>query len=567
MENNAPINRINEKALLERLVFEHFDGIILIECATGNIMKISDHLAGKFLDVANFDGVSYDVQVSELVDVTVPEADKKAVKHSMSLSTVLDNLDKRKTYSVDFNSVDTNNNYVFRRIVFEYLDDCKDAVILLCEDISSLITGEIDPLTGGYNSTGFYNRVTEWMNANPGRKYCVYRYNIDRFRDINGVYGHNLGDKLLRDISVYMRRLDSEDSFSAHLNADHFVRFCADGILPVQKCYDNFVKDFSNYHINIPLKLHIGVYDLCEEGIDPFTMSYKALLALQTIKGDMNIKIAYYEDSMLRREQEQLELLHEIDDALENDCFEAWLQPQIDYEKKQILGAEALVRWRHPVMGLLSPMTFIPLLEKNNYTSKVDKYLIEKVCKYMRRWIDAMPDKEIHVSVNLSRRDIMDRDFMDSLDKIVESYNIPHSALHLEVTESAYMKNAELLISEVDKLRSHGFFVEIDDFGAGYSSLNTLKDMNLDKLKLDIEFLSGDHGNKKEKIIIEAVIDMAHKLGLPVIAEGVETKEQADMLLKFGCNEMQGFYFSKPLPVEEYEKLLYGEAQLPALKK
>lgn len=292
----------------------------------------------------------------------------------------------------------------------------------------------------------------------------------------------------------------------------------------------------------------------------------EALLALQTVKGDMHNKIAYYESGMLRREQEQLEFLNEIDDALENDCFEVWFQPQVDYEKKQIFGAESLIRWRHPIKGLLSPMTFIPLLEKSNYISKVDKYLIEKVCKYMRRWIDALPDKKIQISVNLSRLDIIDSDFVNSLSQIVKSYGIPHSALHLEVTESAYMKDAELLITEVDKLRNQGFSVEIDDFGAGYSSLNTLKDMNVDKLKLDMKFLSGGHGDKKEKIIIAAVIDMSHTLGLPIIAEGVETKEQADMLLKFGCKQMQGFYFSKPLPVEEYEALLYGKTKLPNLK-
>lgn len=566
MENGANIGRINELAILERLFNEHLDGIFLIEYPSGNIIKLSDKISGNFTNVLKFDGTPYDEQINDLIDATVPDVDKDSIKHSMALSTIVDNLEKRKVYSVDFNSIDSNNNYVFRRILNEYLDEKKDIIVVLAENISSLVMGKTDPLTGGYNSTGFYNRVTEWLAANPGRKYRVHRYNIDRFRDINGVYGQNFGDKLLRNISVYMRRLDSDDSFSAHLNADHFVRFCADELMPAQECYDNFVESFSNYHISIPLKLHVGVYDLCEEGIDPFTMSYKALLALQTVKGDMHNKIAYYESGMLRREQEQLEFLNEIDDALENDCFEVWFQPQVDYEKKQIFGAESLIRWRHPIKGLLSPMTFIPLLEKSNYISKVDKYLIEKVCKYMRRWIDALPDKKIQISVNLSRLDIIDSDFVNSLSQIVKSYGIPHSALHLEVTESAYMKDAELLITEVDKLRNQGFSVEIDDFGAGYSSLNTLKDMNVDKLKLDMKFLSGGHGDKKEKIIIAAVIDMSHTLGLPIIAEGVETKEQADMLLKFGCKQMQGFYFSKPLPVEEYEALLYGKTKLPNLK-
>lgn len=323
--------------------------------------------------------------------------------------------------------------------------------------------------------------------------------------------------------------------------------------MSVEECYEHFVRSFVALDLNMPLTLHIGVYDLCEPDADPFTMSYKALLAMQSIKGDMQNHIAYYESGMLRREQEQLKLLKDVDGAIKRGEFEVWFQPQIDYSSHNMFGAEALIRWRHGDKGYLSPAEFIPLLEKSNYISRVDKYMIESVCKYMRKWLYK---RKIEVSVNLSRHDVLEPGFIDEIAKIVDEYAIPHALLHLEVTESAYMQNADLLIDKVNELRKAGFKVEIDDFGAGYSSLNTLKDIDVDKLKLDMKFLSGTDNLEKEKIIIAAIINMSHTLGLPVIAEGVETREQADMLLGFGCNEMQGYYFSRPVPADEYEKIL-----------
>ena len=242
-----------------------------------------------------------------------------------------------------------------------------------------------------------------------------------------------------------------------------------------------------------------------------------------------------------------------------------WFQPQVDYDKKLLFSAEALIRWRHPERGLISPVEFIPLLEQSSYISKVDKYVVEKTCKYLRGWLSAQPDKKIQVSVNLSRQDVLSPRFFPEIDRMMEVYDIPRELLHFEITESAYIKEAEILNDKVAKLRERGFSVEIDDFGAGYSSLNTLKDMDVDKVKLDMKFLSRSKNAEKGKIIISAIIGMANRLGLPVIAEGVETKEQADMLLSFGCNQMQGYYFSKPLPAADFENLIFEKTKLKNL--
>lgn len=555
----------NEQVLMDRLFAERFKGVILIDGKTSRISLVSEKLAGLLLPLVNAVD-PFDEQVSRVIDRYVSKVDAPALRYNMAFSTVTEKLGKQPIYEVDFNILRKNNSYVFHRISFEYESDKKDKIIMLCEDVSNLVTGEIDPLTGGYNTVGFHRRIMEWIAANPGKKFRLHRYNLDRFRDINGVYGHEMGDKLLRDIGDYMKQYDSENSFCAHLNGDHFARFCSVDSLSVQECYDNFVKCFADYNLNIPITMHMGVYDLCERDNDPYTMSYKALLALQDIKGDMDVKIKYYESGMMRQEKERLELLKDVESAIENENFEVWFQPQVNYKTGKIFGAEALIRWRHPQKGLLPPGMFIPLLEKSNYIGKVDFYIAKKVCAYAKKWINDLPERKIQVSVNLSRQDILNTAFMDELEKVVIENKIPFSSLRLEVTESAYIKNATKLIDEVTKLRSKGFAVEIDDFGAGYSSLNTLKDMDADTLKLDMAFLSDNSNTKKKQIIISSVIDMAHNLGLPVIAEGVETKEQADMLAGFGCNFMQGYYFSKPVPAEEYEQMLYSNATLPIRK-
>lgn len=559
---------ITRSEILNHLLLEHFDGALLIDAGSGLLMKINEQICGKFEPLITFGDVSYDTQMENVIGKLSRPQDTESLKKALRFSVIKEHLDKKGKYTVDFHVRCRENSdarSVYKKITYEYFDAKKALILLVSEDISSLVQSEKDLLTGSYNFNGFHNRVREWIAAHPDRKYRMQRYNIDRFRDINGIYGHDAGNKLLCDIARYMKRYDSEDSFSAHLNGDHFVRFCSDDSTSVQKCYDDFVEYFSNYELHVPLNLHIGVYDLCESDCDTVTMSYKALLAMQSIKGDMSRHICYYEKGMMNTEQNQRELLGDVERAIENDEFEVWFQPQVNYDDRSVIGAEALVRWRHPKHGLLMPASFIPLLEKSNYIGAVDACIVRKACRFMRRLMDEMPEKKIQVSVNLSRLNIVNRDFIRDLEEAVASCRVPIGNLHLEVTESAYATNDTYLRANVDELKKRGFYIEMDDFGAGYSTLNTLKNIHVDKLKLDMKFLSDEKTNKRGKIILSAVVKMTHALGMHVIAEGVESKEQADMLLSFGCRQMQGYYFGRPMVETEYERLLRGEFVLPAL--
>ncbi len=559
MNSNIEISkRISESALAKRLLSEHFDGIILIERKTQKLINIDDMLSGYFFDILNFDGDCYDDQVDRLLNKHILfESDCTTSKHEMHLKTVCENLDKMPLYISEiairsFNSQPGR----YKRMSFEYLDSQKDYIVLACEDISNIIISKFDPLTGLLNSNGLNNQIEEWLKKNPGRKYRVQRYDIDRFHDINGIYGYDVGNRLLRDFATYMKRYNNEDSFAAHLNADHFVRFCADDVYTVEQCYNNFSECFEEYDLNIPIKLHMGVYDLCEENCNPYTMSYKAYLALESVKGSFQKKIAYYKKGMMAVEYEQCELLADVKAAIDEEQFEVWFQPQTDYNAGSLIGAEALIRWRHPKKGLLSPALFIPLLEKSDYIAAVDLFVFEKVCRYLKRWETeyGLKPGTVPISINLSRANAYHDNIQDEFIAILNKYNLPPSAVHIEITESAYVNDSKRILSVVEKLHKAGFTVEMDDFGSGYSSLNSLKDIDTDKLKLDMKFLTGAKGNKKSDIIIFSIINMARALGLDIIAEGVETKEQADTLLRFGCNEMQGYYFSKPIPTKDFEE-------------
>ena len=558
---------LKEGDTLRRLVEEHFDGVFLIECATGEIRELGDAFSAKLrVRDKSMDGVLYDRQLREAIAFRVEEADREALVQRLCLDTVKKALEQRDAYTVD---VDTwreeDDRLLCKRFMFHYLDEDRTMIAMTCEDATANLLGETDPLTGMMNSVGFHRRVQSWIDKHPGQRYRIQRYNVDRFRDINGLYGREVGDRLLRDLARHMKRFDQgEDCFSAHLNADHFARFCAEGTMTMQECYDNFNSCFADYDLSIAITLHIGVYDLCEPDCDASTMSYKALLALQSIKGSQTKRIAYYEKGMMDEEREQGELLRDLESAVANGEFEVWFQPQVDYASRELVGAEALVRWRHPVRGLLMPGAFVPLLERSDNVHQLDRYVIRKTCAYIRRWRDDMPGRHITVSVNLSREDLDRPDLCNKLDALLTENGIPRETLHLEVTESAYVEDTQQVMEAVRDFRSRGFIVEMDDFGSGYSSLNALKDIDIDKLKLDMRFLSGDD-TAKGRIILRCIIGMARELALPIIAEGVETKEQADMLLDFGCREMQGYYFSKPVPAEVYERLLRGEERIAAL--
>jgi len=557
-----------KNTVIEQLLTENFDGFVLIDINTENVVSKYSRFADKFIESTDNKNVSYVDYIENFLSRFILDESKENVRKSISLENVKLNLKTKSTYAVDIFVVQSGDEKPLnKRLSYSYYKNNHDLLILACEDVSVIVNGETDPLTGILDSTGFHRHVNEWIKNHPGQKFRIQRYNIDHFRDINGLFGYEAGNKLLRDIARYMTKNDNENSISAHLNADHFVRFCSEDSPSPEYFSEIFHSAFKNYAGKLPITVHVGVYDLCETDCSSFNMSYKALLALQSLKGRADKSIAYYKKGMAKNEIERRELIGDVDDAIKNDEFETWFQPQVDYSTGKIVGAEALVRWRHHQKGLLAPGVFLPVLETSGKIKDVDLSMIDRTCRFIKKIRSELPDCKVAISGNLSRDYLYSPDIFNQILTIVSENKVSLSDVHFEITESAYMDNPALLIDKVDEMRKAGFVVEMDDFGSAYSSLNTLKDINVDVLKLDMKFLSGNGQSERSKIIISSIIYMAKKLGIAIIAEGVETKEQADMLYGFGCNIMQGYYFSKPVPSEEFEKMLLNNVCFDAAQK
>lgn len=417
--------------------------------------------------------------------------------------------------------------------------------------------------TGVYNKQAFIIKTHEMIKNNPGKQYYLMLVNLDRFKVFNDLFGFTAGDKILEKIGDHLKSSISDFSTYGHIYADHFV-VCTpavsnDIIFMILEKVDAYVKLL---HPKFDFICRYGIYVITNSETDISLAIDRAELALSSIKQNFTERLAFYNESMIKNLKDEQELITDMVVGLQRNEFTVYLQPQYDYTTESLVGAEALVRWNHPTKGLISPAIFIPVFERNGFITQLDLFIWEKTCQLLRKWKD-MELNPIPVSVNISRRDIYNQNLVQVFNGLLKKYNLTPNLLRLEITESAYMENPTQLIQVVEALRDNGFCLEMDDFGSGYSSLNTLKEVPVNVLKLDMKFIAADtkdlkdgKNNSKGGNILSSVIRMANWLHLPVIAEGIESKEQADYLKSIGCFYMQGYYFARPLPIEKYEELL-----------
>ena len=422
---------------------------------------------------------------------------------------------------------------------------------------------EIDEKTGLFNKVAFCNAVRRFIDSDPNTQYVIIRWDVDGFKVFNDVYGVSEGDRFLRSVGEYLGDYASDEFIFGRWNADHFVacvkldNFNCDRML--QLADEASRKEDFGFEILV----RMGVYVVEDLHIDVALMCDRALLALRSIKGDYTKRVAFYDDEMRASLIESQQITNDMENALMEGQFFIYLQPQLNYDSGMLHGAEALVRWRHPRKGIIQPAKFIPVFEKNGFITHLDMFVWEEACKLVRRWLDK-GIKPVPISVNVSRIDIYSLRLKEYFDSLLAKYDLDPSYIRIEITESAYIDSPAHLINSVQKLRDAGYMVEMDDFGSGYSSLNTLKDVPFDLLKLDMRFIDDNSSSSKGGSILSSVVSMSRRLNLPVLAEGVETKTQADYLKSIGCVFMQGYYFSKPIPVGEFEKILIAnEAEEP----
>ena len=424
---------------------------------------------------------------------------------------------------------------------------------------------EHDQLTDLYNRRHFFEVTEELIQEHAAEKIAFIRMDINQFRLVNSFLGEAGGDALLRFCAECIKKLVEGYKYGTfgHVESDIFA-FC----MPYEredceKQLQQLTKEISKYDKGYLIESTFGIY-LVEDARTPAEEMYIcATVAAKKCKNKMLTYFMYFNQEMGKDLQLEQEITYEMQQALDTEQFQVYFQPKYNAQTQTPYGAEALVRWKHPEKGMISPGVFIPVFEKNGFIGKLDFYIWSKVCEYIKKWISEGLSPA-PVSVNMSRAELSNPNLIQMLVQLVKMYEIPANLLHLELTESAYMDNPDIINEVIRKLHEAGFTVLMDDFGSGYSSLNTLKDIEVDILKIDMKFLSLDENNTKSKKILTTVISMAQWLGIPVITEGVETAEQFAFLQSIGCEYNQGYYFAKPMPLKEYETLIHDNKPIEA---
>lgn len=410
-----------------------------------------------------------------------------------------------------------------------------------------------DSLTGLLNRDQFYEDVHDMVNKYHDTTFYLICSNIKDFKFINEIFGMEKGNQVLIKQAKLMASNPSERTICARLMNDRFAlclpreefdeKRVADSIKELQREFSG-----NSFHLHT----YIGVYEIRDRDEAVRIMVDKANIAADTIKNNYDCCVAYYDEHLLEISIEQRRLLGEFEPALQKDEFVMYLQPQVNRDGAA-KGAEALVRWAHPSRGILTPYAFIDILENAGLIYKLDLYIWEKAAQKLAEWKEKGYGS-YHISVNISTKDFYIIDIYETFTGLINKYGIAASNLHLEITETTLMTDFEKNMNIIHKLQDVGFRVEIDDFGSGYSSLNMLKDISADVLKIDMGFLRKSENEVKGQDILESIIALAGKIGMDVITEGVETKKQLDVLTMMGCHEFQGYYFSKPVPVSEFEE-------------
>lgn len=416
---------------------------------------------------------------------------------------------------------------------------------------------EHDRLTGLYNRVKFFEQAKSMMEENPNQQYAFIRVDLDRFHLYNSFFGETEGDKLL--IYFAKKIKDNAKVFTeavfGRIEADIFGICCPYQEEGIAKLRDKLLVSLQKYNSTYYIEPSIGVYVVKDSRIPVEGMYDRASMAAGLCKHKFMSEVGYYNECMTDQLLVEQELMNEAQKALDEEQFVVYLQPKTNIHTEEPYGAEALVRWQHPDKGLVSPGKFIPVFESNGFIGRLDYYMWEHTCKLLRKWMDEGLDPA-PVSVNVSRANMYNPNLIDNLKGLIDKYQIPASLLQLELTESAFMDDQDMMIDKVKELRGNGFTVLMDDFGSGYSSLNTLKDIPVDILKIDMKFLGTGEGNGRSERILASVVRMASWLDLTVIVEGVETKEQRNFLESIGCEYAQGYYYARPMPWQEYEDAL-----------
>lgn len=486
----------------------------------------------------------------------------KCIAQLINYSSVAAAFDSAATVDIDTTSSVPKENFYLIIVVFAVLA-IGVALFVMLSHIKSKRAHQIDPLTGGRNKSKLIDDTKKLLKKIPAEKLAVVLFDINKFKYVNDRLGYEEGDRMLvRLHKTISDQLDDGEIFG-RLTDDNFaliIRNAQDNEITIRM--NNIFAEFerrNSLFVKYPVVFSAGVCRLgqCRDGgkdIDLNTAFDRCKIAKRTLKGLHYSSIAYYDGKIRDKALREKDYETLMPTALIQREFECYLQPKYGLKSRHIEGAEALIRWNSKEFGFVFPNEFIPISEKNGFVVELDFFILEEVCRAMRRWLDE-GKKPVVISVNQSRLHLNNDDYIWRLREIVDKYEIPYEYIELELTESVFTENAEKLLVIMQKLHDIGFKLSLDDFGSGYSSLNMLKDIPVDVVKIDREFFNGTVNSEKGRAVISTVVDLAKNLNMEVISEGVETLEQVEFLTEINCAMVQGYYFAKPMNMAAFEEL------------
>lgn len=557
-------NNVELEIAINRLISNDYEAMLRVDAITGRTQML-----GSSPDL-RFNGKLYkDVYGTALEELIISDYVEDALE-TLNLEKIVNELEKEDLYTVSYPciSLDVKKERICQWRC-GYIGKHRRMILITRIDHSKYADDCIDIVTGIENQIGFAIRSREILNNNPKKEYAIVRIDFDGFKLFNDKNGYTEGNRFLRHFAVDMKnklKAINQSTLVARLQADNFVCLIDTSKITPEELHSILQNQIRSYEKKMRLAFSMGVYIVKDRRIDIEIMCDSAYLALKTIKNNLKKEIAYYTPFLKDKFVENQLLIADLKRGIEEKQFEVWYQPQINHLKKgTIVGAEALVRWRHPERGMIYPGDFIPICENNGFIYDLDLYIWETVCQDLKEWL-GRGDEPIPISVNVSRHDLMHQDFIVRITEMISKYNTPLDLLHLEITESAFVDTKGAMSNVVKELIDLGFFIAIDDFGSGYSSLSMLRDIHAQMIKLDLRFFETEENDIRSECIIESIARMAKMLGMAVLAEGVENENQADFLTSIGCNYIQGYLYSKPLNKTDFEKF-YKKSKHELTKK
>lgn len=559
----------NERSIMNRMLFLPVNDYFLEINLTQNKYRYLHRDETSFQ--VDYNVESFDCLLDRLEKTVINPNDRQNFKNFWDLEVLPKKMEETKiplsnTYR-EKNAIGSWDEVTVTLIPEEYAGTTDQIILAMyqvknsTQDVRNLnASEEIDSFTGLFTRRGFAVYAERYIKEQNSRELCIVAMDVEHFRLFNKWYGRPEGDKLIKRIAIFLLEMDRMfDTVSGYAGADNFfiimdnqpvvLDYLMSGISNILNCFDG-IEGF---------RMAFGACKIDNEKADIRDAMDSATTAVDRLWGNYKEKICWFNREMLSDLEHEMTIAPEVERALAEKEFTFYLQPKYSVQDKRIVGSEALVRWFHKKKGLIPPSEFIPVIEKNGLVTRVDMYIWDMVCSTIRKWLDE--GIEIApVSVNVSRMDIESVDVPEVFIGLIQKYQIDSKYLEIEITESAFVEDTRILKNVARRLRTAGFMVLIDDFGSGYSSLNMLKDVQADVLKMDIKFFDLNNTNYEKGVdIIESVLSMSRKMKLSVIAEGVETEEQIQVIKNIGLNYVQGFYYYKPMSLEDYEKMMKKE--------